>query len=133
MNKKEKTKLIDDCTMRIQSLLNELEGKLEDSITSCEFYHGDIISGGVESEGHKIILSTEEKDSELDFDSIGYEMTAQEIIQEFHNLEYSLKVNMSKGVGLPHISDKYLNILKLEKEEARKALGEENKEYHKLL
>ena len=49
------------------------------------------------------------------------------------DVEKEIKRLIAGSVGFDFITDKYVAILELEKKEARKALGDENKEYFKLL
>ena len=66
------------------------------------------------------------EDSELEY-------TPQEIVREYHNREQILKGMMADSLGLDHITKTYLQLIKLEKTEARKVLGKDNKEYFELL
>ena len=131
-NEDKKNRLILEYSEKVQALVHELETKIKDNIRSCMIYYGDIIKDGVEIEGTKMILSVE---PEIDFNIEGKEteFTPQDIIKTYHVTEYNLKQLMLENCGLNHISNLYLKLIELEKQEARKALGERFKEYHNLL
>ena len=131
-NEDKKQDLIIEYSNKIQSLIHELENKIEDNIKSCEIYWGDLIINGEEKEGTKVILSTISGVEEVE-DLNETNMTAQDIVRQYHATELTLKNLMSDSLGLPHITDKYLVLIEEEKMECRKALGEDNEEYFKLL
>lgn len=133
MNKNKKRDLIFECSEEMAVLLRKLESDIGEKISSCNLYWGDIIENGKETEGTKLLLSTSEDELMGDDEPYEYGMTAQEMVQAFHTTESSIKNLMGNCLGLDHITDKYLEILEFEKKEARKALGEGNKEYIKLL
>ena len=66
-------------------------------------------------------------------DNIDESWTPQQIVKYYHETEKRLKDMMAESLGLPHITDIYKKLIEEEKKEARKALGESNKEYFDLL
>ena len=132
MNETKRLDLIADCEDQVEALIHELENTINENILLVETYHGDIIKDGRETEGTKIMFSTS-MDDPSEFGETASEMTVQDIIIEYHDIEKKLKKLMSASVGLDFITDKYLEIIEMEKKEARKALGVENEDYFKLL
>lgn len=133
-------KLLSEYSQKMNEVIIELEDKLGKPLTSLDTYYGDVTRKGVEGEGFKVLLSTDDffEETPLISKDVEYEvgessLTPQEIIAEFHITESNIKTMMNNNLGLSHITDKYLDILKLEKEECRKALTDEHKDLFKYI
>ena len=130
MDKTEKQNLLDEYAEKLQVTLNELENKIEESIGLCEIDHDDINNEDI---SNIKLICIDDIEKEYDVELSPTLMTPQDIVRAYHMKEGTIKFAMTDVVGLDHISNKYLEIIELEKEECRKALGEDNKEFFKLL
>ena len=122
---------------KIEATIRELERLKDDKITHISTYYGDIVVNGKECEGTKVLIGfSKEIEGDLLYDEYSCEIpepTSQDIIEAYYITKHNIEALILKSVGLDHITNKYLEVLELEKEECRKALTEDNKEYFKLL
>lgn len=126
--------------VRAETALRDLEVSRGSLITDISVYYGDIVVDGDECSGTKLLISFkgEEEDTEEDllhdeFGCLIQEPTVQSMLEAYYITKHNIEAEILKSVGLDHITDKYLEVLELENEECRKALGEDNIEYFKLL
>ena len=49
-------------------------------------------------------------------------LTPQEVIEIYHDVEYKLKNLMNMSLGLDHITSKYLELISIERDEASEVL-----------
>lgn len=136
---KEKMKKVNEALITLVKLSGQ-EEEFKDELS--------IFNDIVESDGeitdeikNKIAKVIKDKDNDTEYKPFTedefkideFELTPQEIVEQFHKVEYNIKLLSDASFGLTHIQDKYMEVLELEREEARKALGKENKEYFKYL
>jgi hypothetical protein len=130
---------------RLQTLaetaLRDLEVSRGSLITDISVYYGDIVVDGDECSGTKLLISfkgeeEEDTEEELCIDEFGcliQNPTVQDILEAYYITKHNIEALILNSVGIDHITDKYLEALESEKEECRKALGQDNIEYFKLL
>ena len=120
--------ILNDLNLIVGSLIREAEHKLNKPILSAMIYHGDILIDNEEKEGTKIDF-----DTTLD-DSVDYEVEPMEellISEDDITPESILNMYLSKKIDLTNLmldsgtllDNEYINIIKLEKSECRKALS----------